>query len=241
MSDMESVTRLPEDFDGRVRLFPLPDLVVFPHAMQPLHIFESRYCDLLAESLATDRLIAMATLRPGEPAAAGLAAELLSPPAVGPFVCIARIVSHVSTDDGRHNVLLIGARRARLLRELETQRSFRMAEVAPIEDVYPPEGVTTRQGLRRRVLEAFAGVIPPAGDVQRNLHELMAGQMPLGPITDIISFTLQFDYRRKLALLGEGNVDRRAEQLVQTLQQLAAAAAAETPSNEGFPPPFSVN
>lgn len=237
MSDMESVTRLPEDFDGRVRLFPLPDLVVFPHAMQPLHIFEPRYCDLLAEALATDRLIAMATLQPG---ASGLAAEPSAAAPIGPFVCIARIVSHVSTEDGRHNVLLLGARRARLLRELETQRSFRMAEVAPIAEVYPPEGVAARQTLRQRVLEAFADVIPPAGDVQRNLHELMAGQMPLGPITDIISFTLQFDYRRKLALLGEGNVDQRAEQLVQALKQLAAAAASE-PGNEGFPPPFSVN
>ena len=40
MDDLDAVTRLPDDFDGQVRLFPLPDLVLFPHAMQPLHIFE---------------------------------------------------------------------------------------------------------------------------------------------------------------------------------------------------------
>ena len=40
MTDLEQFTQLPPEFDGRVRLFPLPELVVFPSAMQPLHIFE---------------------------------------------------------------------------------------------------------------------------------------------------------------------------------------------------------
>ena len=65
MHNLEDVTRLPDDFDGLVRLFPLPELVAFPHAMQPLHIFEPRYCEMLAESLAGDRLIAMSTLTGG--------------------------------------------------------------------------------------------------------------------------------------------------------------------------------
>ena len=65
MHNLEDVTRLPDDFDGRVRLFPLPELVVFPHAMQPLHIFEPRYCEMLADSLNTDQLIAITTLTGG--------------------------------------------------------------------------------------------------------------------------------------------------------------------------------
>ena len=81
MHNLEDVTRLPDDFDGRVRLFPLPDLVVFPHSMQPLHIFEPRYCEMLAESLESDSLIALVqshrleagnpNLRRVEPAALG--------------------------------------------------------------------------------------------------------------------------------------------------------------------------
>ena len=54
-----------EHFSGKVRLFPLPNLVLFPHVMQPLHIFEPRYRDLLEDALAGDRLIAMAVLTPG--------------------------------------------------------------------------------------------------------------------------------------------------------------------------------
>ncbi len=233
MTDMGEVTRLPSDFDGRVRLFPLPDLVVFPHAMQPLHVFEPRYCEMLRESLASDQLIAMATI--------GATEGSTEPPPLERYVCIGRVISHVANDDQKHNILLLGAQRARLRQELDTSRSFRMAEVEVIPDVYPPAGATTRQQLRRRLLDAFQEVIPDAGEVHKNLHELMAGQMPLGPITDIIAFTMQFASSIKLDLLGEGDVDRRAAQLAATLEQMAAADAPQPPGSDRFPPPFSVN
>ena len=54
-----------ESFSGTARLFPLPNLVLFPHVMQPLHIFEPRYRSMLEDALASDGLIAMALLAPG--------------------------------------------------------------------------------------------------------------------------------------------------------------------------------
>ena len=53
------------DFAGTARLFPLPNLVLFPHVMQPLHIFEPRYRQMTADALAGDRLIAVVLLKPG--------------------------------------------------------------------------------------------------------------------------------------------------------------------------------
>ena len=38
------------DFSGRVPLFPLPDAVLFPHALLPLMIFEPRYRQMIAEA-----------------------------------------------------------------------------------------------------------------------------------------------------------------------------------------------
>ena len=54
-----------DTFSGVARLFPLPNLVLYPHVMQPLHIFEDRYREMLEDALAGDRLIAMALLEPG--------------------------------------------------------------------------------------------------------------------------------------------------------------------------------
>ncbi|XZE55358.1 LON peptidase substrate-binding domain-containing protein [Planctomycetaceae bacterium SH139] len=240
MTDLEQFTQLPAEFDGRVRLFPLPDLVVFPNAMQPLHIFEPRYCEMLEEALATDKLIAMATLAPGWEHQPG------EPPKLESHVCICRVVSHATTEDDRHNVLLVGLRRGLILEELETSRPFRMANVEVLTDLYPLTASEQRQTLKRELLDSFRQLIPEVAEVQKNLHELMASQMQLGAVTDIIGFTMQFDTPNKLLLLAENNVDARARLLIEILRERQVA---EDPADETldfrkkmpFPPPFSLN
>jgi uncharacterized protein len=231
MGELERTTELPEGFDGQVRLFPLPDLVVFPQAMQPLHLFEPRYCALLAEALAGDRLIAMATLA-GEPSAAAAG--------IAPVVCIGRILSHVATEDDRHNVLLLGLQRARIRRYVGPDSPFPRAEVDVLHDRYAAAGAAGRGALKRRLLDAFGQLIPDGAEVQRNLHELMASQMALGPVTDILAFTLRFPAAEKLALLGEPDVDVRAAALVRLLEKHLAINASAEPEDR-FPPPFSAN
>ena len=258
MDNLDDVTRLPEDFDSKVRVFPLPELVVFPHAMQPLHIFEPRYCEMLADSLSTDRLIAMATLT------GGIASMPLSGPPIASTVCLGRIVSHAEVENDRHNILLVGIRRAKIIQELDAGRSFRIAEVEVEQDFYSPAKANQRFKLKQELLEAFAKIIPPTASVQQNLHELMAGQMGLGPITDIISYTLPFDIESKLQLLAQSNVDERAAELIALLEsgkiqlhsvsaeeQELSAKEHELPSptwikgpggkSDQFPPPFSMN
>ncbi|KAA1259060.1 Lon protease [Rubripirellula obstinata] len=255
MDNLDDVTRLPEDFDSKVRLFPLPDLVVFPHAMQPLHILEPRYCEMLADSLSTDRLVAMATLT------GGIATVPQSGPPVASTVCLGRIVSHAEVESEKHNILLVGIRRAKIVQELDTGRPFRIAEVEVDQDFYSPTGANGRLKLKQELLNEFANIIPPTANVQQNLHELMAGQMGLGPITDIISYTLPFDVESKLQLLAQPNVDDRAEALIELLKsgkiQLHSVSVEEQAmsgptglkssfknaggKSDQFPPPFSLN
>lgn len=245
MDDLEDATRLPDDFAGRVRLFPLPGLVVFPHAMQPLHFFEPRYCEMLADAMAGDGLIAMATV---DPSVSTIASSVGVNPEIDPTVCIGKIVSHSELEDDRHNVLLVGIRRARIRSELNTGRSFRMADVDVNEDIYPPLTAKERPWLKGKLLESFGNVIPPTQSVQKNLYELMAGPMSLGPITDIVSYMLPFSAEQKLKLLAIANVDKRAETLIKFLaagdfEIESMSVKTETPRDEGpaFPPAFSLN
>ncbi len=245
MSDLEEVTRLPEDFDGRVRLFPLPQLVVFPHAMQPLHIFEPRYCEMLSDSLATDRLIAMTTLMDD------VASGSYGDPPIASTVCLCRIFSHVELDDDRHNILLVGTKRAEIVRELDAARPFRIAEVDVRDDIYPPSGADKRHSLKKELLIAFGEVVPASANLRQGLHELMAGKIALGPITDIISYTLPFAAEEKLRLLAQANVDRRAAELIDLLRSGTfdldsfsfEQQSIELPpaGDDKFPPPFSMN
>ncbi|MEO1615702.1 MAG: LON peptidase substrate-binding domain-containing protein [Planctomycetota bacterium] len=244
MGNLDDLIRLPDDFDYRVRLFPLPSLVLFPHAMQPLHVFEPRYCEMLAEANETDELIAMATLD-------GLGNEK-GDPSIASTICVSKIVSQVELEGDRHNILLVGIKRARVVSEINAGRSFRIAEVDILDDIYPPGGKTTRGELRETLLKEFGKVIPATSTAKMGLSELLAGSIELGPITDIISHTLPLPAQVKLVLLGESDVDRRAERLIEYLQsgiiQLTAGEDSETDSaadtaavKPTFPPPFSLN
>src|SRR3990172_9342939 len=90
------------EFGGKARLFPLPNLTMFPHVVQPLHIFEPRYREMVEESLATDRLIAMVLLREG------WEDDYEGNPPVHAIACLGQILADQRLDDGRYNILLRG-------------------------------------------------------------------------------------------------------------------------------------
>src|SRR5712691_309361 len=98
-------------FGGTVRLFPLPNLVLFPHVVQPLHVFEPRYRDLTTDALDGDNLVAMALLKPDWESDQG------DRPPIHPVVCLGRIVANQRLDDGRFLLLLRGLSRARVVQE----------------------------------------------------------------------------------------------------------------------------
>ena len=49
----------------RIPIFPLPEVVFFPETVLPLHVFEPRYRQMIADCLAGDRWLAVAMLRAG--------------------------------------------------------------------------------------------------------------------------------------------------------------------------------
>src|SRR5689334_24880459 len=111
------------DFTGVARLFPLPGLVFFPHAVQPLHIFEPRYRQMAADALAGDRLIAPVLLRPG------WEDDYDETPAVHPVACLGRVAKNQLLPDGRYNLVLRGLARVRIREELKTDKRYRVARV----------------------------------------------------------------------------------------------------------------
>src|SRR5438034_6247945 len=93
-----STNELPDS----VPLFPLPNVVLFPRAVLPLHIFEERYKAMTADALAGNGQIAMAVLLPG------WEKSYYARPAIEPVVCVGAIISHEKLADGKYNFLLQG-------------------------------------------------------------------------------------------------------------------------------------
>src|ERR1700704_1541542 len=108
-------------------LFPLPNVVLFPNVFLPLHIFEPRYREMVADALASDRMIGMVLLKPGwQHAYEGR-------PPVYPIGC-SGVITHVERlEDGRYNIVLRGVERFRILEE-DHGLPYRRASVEPLAD-----------------------------------------------------------------------------------------------------------
>ncbi len=224
-----------EDFCGTVRLFPLPNLVLFPHVVQPLHVFEPRYCDLVAEALAGDRLIAMATLSPG------WESQYEGSPPISPHACLGRVLLHHGLGNGSHNILLAGVSRIEILAELDTPKAFRNARAILLPDRYP-------DGDNRRVAElaeelrlAMGSLLPFVHDARQQLDDLLKREVPLGTLTDLIAYLIDVTPAEKLSLLAEEDVVCRAEILVERLSSMLCDTRPNGRGNIPFPPEPSRN
>jgi len=138
----------------RFPLFPL-GLVLLPHEVVPLHIFEERYKTMIGECLAEEREFGIVLLSSG-----GLRE-------VGCSVGIARLIDR--TADGRMNILVEGTRPFRLLRRIDAL-AYPAGDVELLEDDETPVDDTVAQAVRER----YADVVARAGDERPGVAELRA-------------------------------------------------------------------
>ena len=224
-----------QDFHGEARLFPLPGLVFFPHAVQPLHIFEPRYRQLAADALAGDRLVAPVLLRPG------WEEDYDDAPAVHPVACLGRIAVDQLLPDGRYNLVLRGLARVRLIEELDAGRRYRVARVEVLRDE-PADDVDELMTLRTAVSDLILPRVTE-GPVRDQLHGLFKSELPLGHLCDVLGFALPLPPEAKQGLLEMLSVPCRARLLMEAFQGVLEDGSKPVGAGVGkrFPPDFSVN
>lgn len=228
----QDLLQLPDDFDGTVRLFPLPNFVLFPRVAQPLHIFEPRYRQLMADALGADRLITTALLQPG------WEQQYNKRPAIHDVVCIGRVLNEQRLEDGRYNFLLHGLARARILNEHTPAAPYRMATVELVEDV-PAVEVEAVQ-LRGEMAEAAAPFFGGHPGAREQFRRLVDSPITLGGLCDVFAFALPVDAEGKQRLLAEADVAARARMLLSLLEGAPRPEGQPSPTRR-FPPGFSLN
>ena len=234
---MEPINDRPAPSDARVarvRVFPLPNLVVFPHVVQPLHIFEPRYRELLEDAMADDRRIAMALLTPG------WQEDYDGRPPLYRVACLGKVIAHQQLEDGTYNILLHGERRGRIARELPAAHSYREAEVELLDDFDLDGNAAQREKLRAGLVRGAATLLPTLQSLHEQFAQLLNEDTPLSILTDLLAYALDLNVTTKQDLLAQCCVDRRASLLVDHLYG-GGDVAVDRAVSDRFPPAFSEN
>lgn len=187
-------------------LFPLPNVVHFPGAPLPLHIFEPRYRELVADLLArpeAERRIGM-VLAARDADSGEL--ELLEPGTAG------RMISCEGLPDGRSDIVLLGEFRFAIEHEVEG-KPYRQAIVRRLADEAPAIAAEQVERLRGELLDAAVPVARETADrCGFTLEELAAlarpDRFPL--LVNRLAAALDLPPLRKQMLLAEPLVERAA-------------------------------
>jgi len=129
-----------------IPLFPLPNVVLFPHVPLPLHVFEPRYRKMTTDVLESHKLIGIVLLKPG------WKADYHGRPPVYPVGCAGRIEKWETLDGGRFNIQLRGVTRFRILQE-HPGEPYRLASFEALQDQGADEAALVE--ARRKVLAAI--------------------------------------------------------------------------------------
>ncbi|MEW6435425.1 MAG: LON peptidase substrate-binding domain-containing protein [Myxococcota bacterium] len=194
----------------RLKVFPLPSVVLLPGTVQPLHIFEQRYRDMVKAALESDGVFAMAQVLPGQEN------RLAGSPELEPMLCAGVIGMHEQLEDGRYNLVLVGVARVRLVRELPQVASYREVEAELVED--PPVDSEEEVPLRQAVLELIARVPDEVGDKVATVTSRLHG----GQLADVVAGTILQEPAQRFEVLLQTDVRARLREVTDEVMQVVA-------------------
>ena len=189
----------------RLPLFPLPNAVLFPHALLPLHIFEERYRAMARDILTGSRCLAIAQLAPD-------AGEDDERPAVLPIAGMGEVVMAHELPDGRFNLVVRGRARVRIDQELPSEHPYRLVSATELPDlsITNPGDIADADQTLRALIGRLAEAISEGGDLLRQV--VAAGESP-AELVDVVAAALIVDPALRQRLLETRDVGQRLERV----------------------------
>jgi uncharacterized protein len=196
-----------------IPLFPLPNVVLFPNVFLPLHIFEDRYREMVADALAEDRIIGMVLLRPGWDH------DYEGRPPIYPVGCAGLITHAERLGDGRYNIVLQGIEKFRVLDE-DDSRPYRLARVENIPETPTNGQDRDEMRLARRRLEAL--LVPQ--EKGRGSDTRVPASMNDEDLVNALAQYLELEPVEKQALLEREGLLDRCRSLIELLEMKVIVA-----------------
>ncbi len=206
MSSAKSTSRALSRALRRLPLFPLEDVVLFPHSMIPLYVFEARYRKMVKDVLAGNRLLAISLqLEREDPAAEGM-------PRVASVASVGELVLAQELPDGRFNLVVRGRARIGIDEELPSEEPYRLIAAHEIPDDPPAQSpeLSEADAALRALVTGLAESIPDGGEL---LKHVAAAQDSPAALANVMAASLVADVRSRQRLLETTDIFQRLEQL----------------------------
>ena len=190
-----------------IPVFPLPNVVLFPRTYLPLHIFEPRYREMVADVAAGGRCMGITLLKEG------WEEDYYGTPAMFPIGCVGRLVTVHKFPGGRSDILLQGLERYEIRQEVGG-KSYRLAE---IQLKALDKASTLDQALRGELIRALNEYVATHDDGYR-----WQGTFPLDANDEVLvnslSTYLDFTPLEKQFLLEAESLRQQAHRLHDLIQ-----------------------
>jgi Lon protease-like protein len=190
-----------------IPLFPLPNLVLFPHVLVPLHIFEERYKLMINGCIERDEVFGIVLLRSG--------ADTESEETIHRVGVTARVVQAERLDNDRMNILTEGESRFRI-RRFTQQEPYWKGWVDLFED---DEGRHPTESLYDQVSELYRKVSELGAKISSS--EEPEAVFPESPadLSYMVSYVLDIDAEAKQKLLEMTSTADRLRALIPHLDE----------------------
>jgi Lon protease-like protein len=198
-------------------IFPLPDCVLLPGGLLPLHVFEPRYREMTRDCLAGDRVMAIARLREG------YETDYHGRPPVHRQIGIGKVLESEEQSDGRFLLVLAGVARADIVEELPLSRAYRQVRARVLRDsTADPAELRASRAHLAALCDRLAQLVDGAGALTELARAGTAGRC-----ADAVAAAVVRDpdeLQRLLECLSpQARIDRTVELLGALVSRLAPA------------------
>jgi Lon protease-like protein len=197
------------NFPSCVPVMVLPNALLMPHVLLPLHIFEPRYREMLSLALDRERMFCIALMKPG-------VSEANSTDDFFHVAGLGLIRACTAQPDGTSHLILQGLTRVELVSFVQ-ERPFRIAEIREVksEITNPVEA----EALSAKVLELSRAAQENFPEFPETLARNLDHLTDPGMLADIITHVFVPDSLRQQELLAQPSVSERLRALIQYLRR----------------------
>ena len=194
----------------KIRIFPLSNFIIFPKTTVPLNIFETRYVEMINDSMKSDKFIGMVQPKAIENL------DNSNPPILHKVGCLGKITSFKETDDGRYLIDLKGIIRFEIKKEIKSEKKYREFEIN--FDNYTHDLNDKKEDLKFADLELifkdFKSLFERRGFV---INWTALKKQSLDETINALAMASPFSLEEKQVLLEAQNLNTRKTKIAQIL------------------------